>query len=237
VAVKVTAVVVVPFGMLLALGPGRRWRAAVLVAAGAGGAFAGLTLLTGLGLGWSGALAGTGVLVQWSSLPTGLGMAAGYALWGLGMPEAYGPAVAVARLLGLVVLAAVVVAALVTAWRRVSDPRMVVAAAGAAMAAVVVLGPVLYPWYAVPPLAVLAAAVASRRGRRWLAGATIGLTALVLPSGLGLPVLTKFPGAMLVAATAVAVTLLAWRRRPPGWRWRPGASGAGHRRVPREPVR
>lgn len=212
VAVKITAVVALPFAVILALGGARRGWAVGLLVATAAVTFGGLTAGTGLGLGWVAALSDTGSLVQWTSPPTGLGMAAGYLLWGLGWPGAYDPAVAVARLLALVALAVAGAALLIRAARRVGDTRAVVVAAGAALGATVLLGPVLYPWYALPPLAVLAAAVTSTTARRWLAAATLVLTSLVLPSGLGLAVLTKLPGALAVAV-ACAVVSWAWVRR------------------------
>jgi alpha-1,6-mannosyltransferase len=117
--------------------------------------------------------------------------------------------VAVARVLGLAALAVVSVWLLVRAWHRRTSTRAVVATAGAVLAAVVVLGPVVYPWYAVGALAVLAASTEDPRVRRWLAVATLVLTALTLPSGLGVPVLTRLPGAVVMAL------LVGWF----GWRW------------------
>lgn len=203
-AVKITAAAALPFAVLLAARGGRSRGWAVAAAAGAG--FAGLTLATGLGVGWTRALTDTGALAQWSSPPTGLGMAAGYLLWGLGAPGWYGAAVAFARMAGLVALVVLAAWLCWQAWRR-AEPggaRPIVVRCGAVLAAVVVLGPVVYPWYALAPLAVLACSVDSWRVRRWLAVATLGLTALTLPSGLGVPVLTKFPGAVAVAALAMA---------------------------------
>ena len=221
VAVKVTALAVVPFALVLAWRRGPGPAAGLL--AGAVASFAALSLATGLGTGWTGALSGTGALVQWSSLPTGLGMAAGYLLWGLGAPGAFDAAVAVARAAGLVALAGVGAGLLLRSWRHRQQTGVVVAAAGATLAAVAVLGPVFYPWYALPALAVLAAATRSVEIRWWLAVATLVLTALVLPTGLGVPVLTKFPGALAVAAgtAVVAVALLRGtllRRTPRGRR-------------------
>lgn len=225
VAVKVTAVAALPFALLLALGGDRRWRRAAGLLIAAAAAFTVLTLATGLGLGWLDGLADTGALAQWSSLPTGLGMALGYGLWGLGWPEAYDLAVAVARVVGLAALAVVGATLLLRAWRRVGDTRVVVACAGGVLGAIVVLGPVLYPWYAIAPLAVLAAATVDLRVRRWLAAGTLALTALVLPSGLGVPVLTKLPGAVLVAAATVAA----------GWWWLRRRCRAGSTRRPATP--
>jgi hypothetical protein len=218
VAVKVTAIVAGPFLLLLAAagGPGRAGRRgapAVVATVAAAAAFAVLTAATGLGTGWVGALRDTGSLAQWTSLPTGLGMAAGYALRALGAPDAYDPAVAVARTLGLAALAVLLAAVLWRAWRARPGPatRTVVGCCGVALAAVVVLGPVVYPWYALAPLAVLAAA-APAAAHRWLAAVTLVLAALVLPSGLGLAVLTKFPGALLDVAVVLALSWAWWRR-------------------------
>jgi hypothetical protein len=83
---------------------------------------------------------------------------------------------------------------------------------GGAFAAVTVLAPTLYPWYALTPLAVLGCCVDADRARRWLAVVTAVLTLLVLPNGLGLAVLTKGPGAV-ADAVLVAVLIWVWVRR------------------------
>jgi len=214
VAVKVTGLVVVPFALLLL----PRWRDRALAVAAAVAAFALLSAGSGLGVGWVAALRGTGSLVQWTSPPTGLGMAAGYLLRALGWPEAFEEAVAVARLAGLAVLVTVLIWWWLRAWRSAAtSPRAVVVAAGAALAALTVLSPVFFPWYALAPLAVLALSTVDPRVRWWLAATGVALTFLVLPYGLGLAVLTKLPGAVLVV---VLVAGLAWRLSVP----RPRAS-------------
>lgn len=214
VAVKVTALAGLPFVVLFA--GGVRRGAAVL--AGAAVAFAGLSLVTGVG--WVRALTETGSLVQWNSVPTGVGMAVGYTLWGLGWPEAFDSAVATARVVGLLALVAISAWLLFDAWRRRTEVRAVVVRAGWVLAAVVLLGPVVYSWYALPALAVLAASTEDQRVRRWLAIATLVLTALVLPGGLGVPSLTKLPGAFLLVAVLVWLLTRWWR---------------GRRREPRQP--
>ncbi|QSB13023.1 polyprenol phosphomannose-dependent alpha 1,6 mannosyltransferase MptB [Natronosporangium hydrolyticum] len=214
VAVKVTALAALPFVLLLVLRRG--WWAVGLAALAAGGSFAAVSIVTGLGVGWWTALTDTGTLVQWSSLPSALGMAAGYLLWGLGAPGAFDTVVAVARTLGVAALAVLALVAFWQAWQRRDQVQAVVLRAGVVLAAVVILGPVVYPWYAVAALAVLAASVRSLRARSWLAIAAVGLTVLTLPSGLGVPVLTKFPGSLLVAAACLVGGgwwLCRWRRR------------------------
>jgi alpha-1,6-mannosyltransferase len=243
-AVKVTALVAVPFAILLAVRRQQRHRSLGRAGAAIIGAgllvFAGLSLATGLGLGWLGALSGTGSLVQWTSLPTGVGMAVGYLFRLIGQPAAIDPAVTVARLLGLAALAAVAALLLLRAWRAATgttagpavaptrkegplviqkpitrgpsfQQRIVVAGCGGTFGALAVLSPVFYPWYALAAIAVLAASVPDPRWIRRLAAATLVLSFLVLPNGLGLAVRTKLPGALLDLAVLV-VLLVAARR-------------------------
>jgi hypothetical protein len=196
VGIKATALVVVPFALVLC---GRRWWVAGL---GAAGGFAALSVATGLGLGWVSALRNTGELAQWSSLPTAVGLAFGY-LTGSAAP------VAVARIIGLVLLAAFALWRLWQAWRQREDTREVIVACGQTLAATVVLGPVFYPWYAMVPIAVLATVT-----RKWLAPAILVCTFLVLPNGLGVPVLTKAVGAFAVTAVLIAAVLRTRRPAP-----------------------
>lgn len=237
VAVKVTAVLAVPFVVLLGtLRPGSGGATAgrarsggvtpvgtvatggAVVVAGGVGAFAGLSLATGLDLGWLDALTDTGRLVQWTSLPTGLGMAAGYLLRLAGDPEAFDLAVRVARLLGLVALATTVVVLLVRAWTATSAPaptarRRVVVATGLAFTALALLSPVFYPWYALTAVTVLAAGLSDRRWIRRSAGLVVLAGFLVLPDGLGLAVLTKLPGALFDVALVVVLAVGVYRAR------------------------
>lgn len=206
VAVKVTALAAVPFALLLVRG----WRPRGLVAVTGAATFAALSLASGLGLGWVKALTNTGDLQQWTSLPTGAGMAAGYVLRGLGLPGAMSASVTTARVLGLVALAAIGLYALRRAWN--AEERTVLAAAGWVLAAVALLGPVFYPWYALAPLAVLACAGAAWERTR--AAVTVALCFLVLPNGLGLAVLTKGPGAFLSLGIVITLLIWAFRARP-----------------------
>jgi hypothetical protein len=237
-AVKVTAIVALPFVVLLAainiplirdparphVGdlPGVRpdyrdlGRTGAAVVGGVVLAFAGVTLAAGLNLGWIGALRDTSKLMEWTSLPTGLGMAAGYALRLVGLPEAYQTAVAVGRVLGIVTLAVASLALVVRGWRCTAEPpvsarRAVVIACGAAFAALALLSPVFYPWYAVTGLAVLAAGTEPARWQRALGVLVVGLSFLVLPNGLGVASRTKLPGALLDVAIVAALVVVAAR--------------------------
>jgi hypothetical protein len=199
VGIKGTALVAVPFVLILT---GRRWWVAGLSAAAG---FAVLSAVTGLGLGWIPALRHTGALAQWSSPPTAVGMALGYLLRPFGVEA--GVPIAATRAIALIALAVFAVLQVVRAWQGRRSVRPVIVACGATFAATVLLGPVFYPWYAIVPIAVLAAVT-----RKWLAPAIVVCTFLVLPNGLGLPVLTKALGAFAVTGLLV---LAAFRRRRP----------------------
>jgi alpha-1,6-mannosyltransferase len=218
VAVKVTALAALPFALLLL----PTWRLRTASAAASAGTFAALTAAAGLDLGWARALTRTGDLQQWTSLPTGAGMAVGYLLRALGHPGAMSASITVARAVGLVALLFIAGYALRRAWpspaRAVGEdggaaptaqhapPSTVIAACGWLLAAIAVLGPVFYPWYAITPLAVLACS--TEAWGRTRAAVTVALCFLVLPNGLSVAVLTKGPGAF--AALAVVIALAVW---------------------------
>jgi alpha-1,6-mannosyltransferase len=100
-------------------------------------------------------------------------------------------AVPVTRLIGIAVLAVV----LVWLWWRArrGEPLLY---AGLALAATVVLAPVFHPWYATWPLAVLAATL--RRETRWLVVPPAIASVLCLPDGYNLALATKSQGAILM---------------------------------------
>ncbi|MBU2670650.1 polyprenol phosphomannose-dependent alpha 1,6 mannosyltransferase MptB [Actinoplanes bogorensis] len=242
VAVKATAVVVVPFALLLLLDRRRRaagpaivggdravdraaaarqtekaderyfglragWRPAAVLVGGMVLATAAISLVSGRGLGWVTALSGSGVSVQWTSLPTAIGMT-------LELVGASG-AVAVTRIVGIVVLAVL----LVRLWWRAHE-RDALLYAGYALAATVLLAPVFHPWYAFWPLAVLAATM--RTKLNWLVVPCAVAAALCLPDGYNLALAVKAQG-------AVAMTVfLAWMLVHEAKSWTAERRGAGH---------
>lgn len=221
VAVKATAVVVVPFAALVAAGSPYRTRSLLLrggtVVAGALGALLAVSAAAGFGFGWVRALAGSGSSVQWTSPPTAVGMTVDY----LGRPLGQDwNAVPVTRLLGIAVLAVLLV---VLWWRTRHGDALL--GAGLALAATVALAPVFHPWYASWPLTVLAATWTgtSIRWAGWLLVPCAVASALVLPEGTNLALATKLPGAL---AMTVLVLVLA-RRAVQRLRARPVGEGAG----------
>ncbi|SCG48388.1 polyprenol phosphomannose-dependent alpha 1,6 mannosyltransferase MptB [Micromonospora coxensis] len=225
VAVKATAVVVLPFAALAAV-RGRHtvralWRDGGLLAGGAVAALVGVPVLSGLGLGWIGGLARSGDSQQWTSPPTAVGFVVDY----LGELAGREPgAVPVTRAVGLVLLAVLLVALW---WRaRVAlrgrddarpdpavRPRTALVAAGVALAATVALAPVLYPWYATWPLLVLAV---SATRTTWFTLPCAVAAFLTLPDGASLARYSKAPGAIAMTALLLALAVVAVRtlRRP-----------------------
>lgn len=207
VAVKATALVVLPFAALAAITSAYRPRALVrdggLVVGGAVAAVLAVTFASGLGFGWVGALSHSGDSVQWTSPPTAIGLTIGYA------SELFGAdvhAVPAARAVGMAVLAVVLVALW---WRaRRGDPLR---AAGLALVATVALGPVFHPWYATLPLAVVAA-TALDAGR--VTAVAAALCFLTMPDGTGLARGTRLPGSLAMTALVIALGLVwVYRRR------------------------
>ena len=211
VGVKVTALVAVPFAIALIARERRAAplaRATVGVVVGLIGTFAGVTGASGLGLGWVPALSHTTDLIQWTSLPTGVGMAAGYVLRGVGRADLAPAALTIARGVGLLALAAL----LVTLWWRARTRAEAIGNAGLALAATALLGPVFFPWYALVPLAVLSATAWSEWARDRLGLVVIGLALLVLPDGTGLASLTKPIGAFGDLALVIVLVAVLVRR-------------------------
>jgi alpha-1,6-mannosyltransferase len=219
VAVKITALVALPF-VVLALGGRAPVRAvlrrAAVVAVPAVVVYLALAALTGTGVGLLRALGRTGDLVQWTSPPTAVGMTLGYAWRAAGVDGGYRVAVDVVRLLALAALVGVVVWLWWRAWRSpVAGPGVAVFHGGLAFTAVVLLGPVFFPWYVLTPVALLAVSTMDDRVRRWISRAVAVLPFVILPNGAGLAPRTKLPGALAVTAalTAGAVAAVRGRRR------------------------
>ncbi|WP_091089923.1 polyprenol phosphomannose-dependent alpha 1,6 mannosyltransferase MptB [Micromonospora nigra] len=222
VAVKATALVVLPFAALTAVA-GRYTVPTLLrgggwLAGGALAALAGVSVASGLGLGWVAGLGRSGDSEQWTSPPTAVGMVADYVGEAAGRAPA---AVPVARAAALVVLAVLLILLWWRVWttlRGLTDarqrmtpveaarrPRVALLGAGLALTATVALAPVFHPWYATWPLLLLAVAA---RHTLWFVPPAVGASFLALPDGTNLARLTKAPGA--VAMTALLVAVAVW---------------------------
>jgi alpha-1,6-mannosyltransferase len=222
VAIKVPALVVVPFAAVAAVAPGRMAagpargaaerapyplrglvRDGGFVVGGAVGAVGVASLASGFGLGWLKGLSHGGDAVAWTSPPTAVGLTIGYA----GRPfGAHLDALFATRAVAVVVLAAVLV---LLWWRVLRDPdRSAVHGAGLALVAVVAFSPVFQPWYLIWPLAVLAAGTSRST---WLAVLCAVAGFLVLADGTALARFTRFPGAVAMAVMVIAAVVIAVR--------------------------
>ncbi|WP_207555986.1 polyprenol phosphomannose-dependent alpha 1,6 mannosyltransferase MptB [Intrasporangium flavum] len=246
--VKVTAVVALPFLALLwarrvLRRSGRsgalRWpgvvRAGALTLLVAGAVMAAGGLLTRLGFAWLNPGATPGRNEQWTSLPTGLGIAVQAVGTVLGQDSWREPAVDLARTVGLVVLALL----LVLVWlgaakpaapagptgRRASgrrgpgrraasdDTARTVRALGWGLLAVVGLAPVFLPWYYLWVLPVLAVSLAPtwERAEKPLAVVATVVCFMTLPEGYSLGLSTTAVGVPLDLVALVVLLVLAWR--------------------------
>ncbi|WP_433126111.1 polyprenol phosphomannose-dependent alpha 1,6 mannosyltransferase MptB [Micromonospora sp. CA-240977] len=199
-AIKVTALVVVPFAALAAIVGGYSIRALIRhggwVAGGAVAVVVGVTFAAGLDFGWVGGLARGGDVIAWTSPSTAVGQTVGY----LAVPfGAHIDALPVTRGIGMAVLALVL---LWLWWRaRTREPLWY---AALALAATVALAPLFHPWYWIWPLAVLAA-TARRTG--WFTVVALVASFLVLPDGTGLPRFTKTVGAPLMTLLVIVLVV------------------------------
>jgi hypothetical protein len=97
-----------------------------------------------------------------------------------------------------------------------------VTAAGGSLAAFVVLAPVVYPWYLIAPVGVLAA-VATERIRSRLAVVLLLASVVVLPDSHNLAISTLWPGGWVELAASIGLSAYAVRRFFARRRWRAAA--------------
>ena len=205
VAVKATAVIVIPFAILAAARP--LLRSAALVGGAAAGSLLAVTFASGLGFGWVPAMRGSTSIVQFTSPPTAVGMTLTYA--GRLVHPGF-DAVPAVRALALVALAGVLLLLLIRALRAADREKTALQGAALGLAAFVVLSPVFHAWYALWALTLLAATTLRTNAFMLI---SIAAAFLVLPDGGGLPRFVKFPGAPLMTVFLIVLLVRAVRRR------------------------
>lgn len=166
------------------------------------------TLATGLGIGWVRLLNTPGELVNFLSIPTGLAMGVNIVR---GVPRIVDPD---NPLIGTFRLAGQAVTALLAGylWLRAHHRLDPVRALGLTMFALVMLGPVVQPWYLMWPMALLAATPLSRRAVAGLAWLSIALLLLVAPQGAAL--LLNWTPVIISALAAGMATYLVLGEQP-----------------------
>lgn len=163
------------------LGPGVPWRQRVrpLIMAGliSLALMGAMSLAAGLGFGWVRNLATPGTVTSWLAPATGVGLLITKLLGAVGLAVHGHVILSVTRVLGLTAAAAIGVWLL---WN--TDRFGLLRAIGISMTLVVVLGPIVQPWYLSWGF-VLLAPVASARLRPWLAGLSMATAFIGLPGG------------------------------------------------------
>ncbi len=195
--------------------PGAAWRQRVrpaLIGAAVAAAVLGVsTWLAGFGFGWVENLFSNGTVRSWAAPATGVGLAISYGLHAMGAGSVSTAGVlSVTRVLGLVVFAALALWLLLRAERRGW-----VRSLGVTLLLLVVLGPVVQPWYLAWGLVLLAA---SYRGREhfWLLALSITGPFIGIPGGGQLLSGLVHSNPLLIA---VAVALLGGVLLIPMGRW------------------
>ena len=199
---------------------GGRWRDLLWATATVGGTAAATTVAiglgTGLGFGWAGALDTPNVVRSWMSGVTELGLLSGVIGRLLGLGDHTTSVLTLARFTGLTAAGVLCLLLLWRCWKGHLEP---LAGLGAGLGAVVLLGPVVHPWYllwAVIPLA------ASATHPAFPATATVACTVLaVVVAPTGSDFLFRawvLPSAIAAAAITLVVPILLVRgRTPPLW--------------------
>ena len=159
-SVKPIGLLALPFVGLIWAGPAsswsKRWQRWIIVGAVAVAILIGLTLVTGTGFGWVRALSTPGAVRTWLSPPTAIAMAIGAVLnwFGLDITDTL---VTICRLIGTLV------GLVVVGWLVLKpEGRTPIRGCALALLALVVLGPVVQPWYMLWCLALFAASGLSR---------------------------------------------------------------------------
>ena len=175
-----------------------------------------VSLVSGIGLGWVTGQGGAAQIRSWLSLTTDIGVAGGFLGMNLGLGDHTDAMLSVTRWAGLTVAAAFALRMLWATYRGTIHP---VGGLGVSTFVLVVLFPVVHPWY--PLWAVLPLAAWANRFtfRASVAGYSALVSFLVLPRGLRLQaaaVATIYGSAVvgfILLAACVALALRVWRRR------------------------
>ncbi len=225
-AVLITAAAAIKLPALLALGflgmhLARRWggrardvvRAAVLLGLVAGSLLAGVSLASGLGFGWTQTLGVPSLIQSWMSVSTDLGRITG----GIGILAGLGDhtdtALTLTRVAGLLAAAVICVWLLIATLRGRLDP---VTGTGLGLGAVVLLGPVVHPWYLLWAAIPLAATSAAPRYRRAAVAVSALLAMVVPPTGTDFAFRAfQLPMAIAAGGLILLAALFLVRRRIP----------------------
>ncbi|MBB5959029.1 alpha-1,6-mannosyltransferase [Saccharothrix tamanrassetensis] len=205
-AVKIPAALALGFlGVMIARRMGGSFldllKAAVLLAAVSGVVMVATCLGTGLGFGWIETLNVAGTVKSWMSPPTAMGFMGG----GLGLLLGLGNHTdSMIALMRLVTQAVSVVIAGILLWKAFKGRIKAVNGLGAGLGAVLVLGPVLQPWYVLWAALPLATAVLAKRFRLFAMSASAFIAVILPPTG------SAFDGRAYIVPQAVVAAVVAF---------------------------
>ena len=202
-------------------------RAAAVLGAVAAAVVVALGLGTGLGFGWVGTQGTANVIRSWMSLSTDLGQLSGQLGILIGLGDHTDTVLTITRGAGGIAAAALCARLLLAVLRGRIDP---VTGLGVGLGAVVLLGPVVHPWYLLWAAIPLAATRGMPRHRRVALAASALLAVMLPPTGADFAFRSfQLPLAILAGIVILVVALLAVRREllrasgPPGTQL-PGAA-------------
>jgi alpha-1,6-mannosyltransferase len=169
-----------------------------------------LDLITGLGLGWATTLDTPGLIRSWLSVSTDFGLLGGQIgiLGGLG--DHTDSVLGLTRAIGLGASAVVVLLLLLAVLRGRVDA---ITGMGTGLGAVVLLGPIVHPWYLLWAAIPLAATQGLPRYRKFALAASGVLALVVPPTGADFQFRAfQLPLAILAALIMLALVVLVMRR-------------------------
>ncbi|MBP2337750.1 alpha-1,6-mannosyltransferase [Saccharothrix coeruleofusca] len=166
---------------------------------------------TGLGFGWVQTLDVAGTVKSWMSPPTALGFLGGGLGLVLGLGNHTEAMIELTRLLGQVTYVVIVTTLL---WKAFRGRIKAVNGLGAGLGAVLVLGPVLQPWYVLWAALPLATGVLAKRFRLFACGTSAFIAVILPPTGSAFDGRAYIvPQAVIGAALAFALCLFAARKQ------------------------
>ncbi|MQY29152.1 polyprenol phosphomannose-dependent alpha 1,6 mannosyltransferase MptB [Nocardia aurantia] len=222
--VKFTGIIALGFvGMALA----RRWgpglRPILASAATLGGLAVATTLFvslaSGLGFGWIYTLNTAGAVRSWMSLPTAIGIITGFGGVLLGLGDHTTALLFITRPIAGAVAAFVTLRMLIATW---TGRLPAVGALGVSLAAIVLLFPVVQPWYLLWAIVPLAAWATTKAFRVPAVAFSAVVSVMLMPRGADYGVFQIIEAA--VAVVIVSLAFIVWTRNRLPWRATPGVS-------------
>ncbi|WP_228818557.1 polyprenol phosphomannose-dependent alpha 1,6 mannosyltransferase MptB [Nocardia transvalensis] len=218
--VKITSLIALGFvGMALA----RRWgptlkqvvASAALLTAIALATTLFVSVTSGLGFGWLFTLNTANVVRSWMSLPTAIGIITGFGGVLLGLGDHTTALLSITRPIALTIAAFLTLRMLIATW---TGRLPAVGALGVSLGAIVLLYPVVQPWYLLWAIVPLAAWATTKAFRVPAVVLSAVVSVMLMPRGADYGVFQIIEAAIavvVVSVTFVVVTrnLLPWRKR------------------------